>query len=96
VVADAEANLLRGGGGGGHGSKTFLTNPSKTTRKNEMARPREEEWRCSREREKDESEKEINAQKALKTGDTRAVVCGNRARIPHKGRRPCISLQNNV
>jgi len=36
-----------------------------------------------REREKDESEKEINTQKALKAGDTSAVVSGNRARIPH-------------
>jgi len=46
-----------------------------------MVRLREEERHCSREREKDESEKE-NAQKTLKTGHTSAVVSGNRDRIP--------------
>ena len=55
-------------------------------RKNEMARPREEERHCSREREKYESEKE-NAQKALKTGDTSTIVSGTN--------RVYKSLQNN-
>jgi len=43
VVASAEADILSGGGGGSRESKTFLRDPSKTTRKNEMARLREEE-----------------------------------------------------
>jgi len=46
-------------------------------RKNEMVRSREEEWHYLREREKDESEKEINTQKTLKIRDTSAIVSGN-------------------
>ena len=42
-MASAEADILSGGGGGSRESKTFLRDPSKTTRKNEMARLREEE-----------------------------------------------------
>jgi len=42
-----------------------------------MVRSREEEWHYLREREKDESEKEINTQKTLKIRDTSAIVSGN-------------------